>query len=290
MEAPHQETPQKLEAPQQIVAFIDILGFSEIIKQFDRGELPEILEELQQAIVPAAKYLKMPRQGGSMPDFSPAPAFWLWKECLDTRLFSDCLCAAAPLEYKEYDFFTQFQFMYMYLVTYQELLMGSGFFTRGAITIGSHYASDNMIFSGGLVEAYALETKAANFPRIILSERIKTELSKYKETQQKKLNYMLVEDGDGFTFLNHFNADLTTAHEMDNLWADLLPGKGITDSSFEELSLQSRSERLEVIRQTCEIKLAGAKGSVADKYLWFIDFIDYLAGSANSRRFKAWGD
>jgi hypothetical protein len=288
MEVAQKEEQQRLEAPQMLVAFVDILGFSEIIKQFDKGELPGILNELQEAIEPAAHFMKMPGQGGPMPPSAPAPTFWLWKECLDTRLFSDCLCAAAPLEYKGYDFFTQFQFMYMYLATYQELLMGSGFFTRGAITIGSHYASENMIFSGGLVETYTLETKSANFPRIILSEKLKAELAKYKDTQQEKLNYMLVEDGDGFTFLNHFNTDLTTAKELDKSLADILPGQGITDTSFEELSLRSRNKRLEVIRRICETKLAGAKGSVADKYLWFLDFIDYVSGSANRRRFKDW--
>lgn len=271
-----------------LVAFVDILGFSEIIKQFDRGELPGILKELQDAVEPAALFMKMPSQGGAMPPSAPAPPFWLWKECLDTRLFSDCLCAAAPLEYKGYDFFTQFQFLYMYLATYQELLMGKGFFTRGAITIGSHYVSNNMIFSGGLVETYTLETKSANFPRIILSEKLKSELSNYKDTQQEKLNYMLVEDSDGFTFLNHFNTDVLTAKELDMKLATLLPGQGITDLSFEELSLQSRSDRMEAIRQVCEIKLLTAKGSVADKYLWFLDFIDYMAGNVNRRRFKLW--
>lgn len=288
MNEPQKQVPHEMKAPQKIVAFVDILGFSEIIRKFDNGELPEILEELQEAITPAIRLMKMPSKGGSVPDFAPPSTFWLWKQCLDTRLFSDCLCAAAPLEYNGFDFFAQFQFMYMYLMSYQELLMGRGFFTRGAITIGSHYADDNMIFSGGLVETYGLETKSANFPRIILSEKIKVELAKYKESQQEKLNYMLVEDGDGFTFLNHFNADILTAKEVDKIFAESLPGEGIVEDSFEELSLQSRSERLEIVRQICEVKLADAKGSVADKYLWFLDFIDYVAGNPSRRRFKQW--
>lgn len=273
----------KMKAPQKIVAFVDILGFSALIKEFDSGRAPQILDELRDAYTSAAEFMK-PR-----PVSRPDEPFFQWKDCLETRLFSDCLCAAAPLEYKSFDFITQFQFLYLYLSTYQDLLMGKGFFTRGAITIGSHFADEHMIFSGGLVETYLLETKSANFPRIILSDTIKAKLAEYKKSHREKLNYMLIEDADGYTFLNSFNADLSTAKEVDRDVAKLLPGIGTMDTSFEELSLQARAATLDRMKGVCEDRLNnGVKGSVADKYLWFLDFIDYVAGVANRRRFKEW--
>jgi hypothetical protein len=88
----------------KFVAFVDILGFTEIIKSYDAGENQEILSLLKQAVDPAAGFLR------NSFELAKGGVFYEWKDCLDTRLFSGCLCAAAPLEFKDHDFIKQLTF------------------------------------------------------------------------------------------------------------------------------------------------------------------------------------
>ena len=50
-----------------------------------------------------------------------------FKECLEAKLFSDCLCVSVPLEfgnqYTKYNIYDQFWFLYQYLSGYQILLL-----------------------------------------------------------------------------------------------------------------------------------------------------------------------
>jgi hypothetical protein len=275
----------ELQTTQKLVAFIDILGFSKIIEQYDAGKLPNVLKKLNTAIDPAVGLIK-----NGHPTQVDSP-FFRWKDCLDARLFSDCLCAAAPLEYKTYGLIEQFKFFYKYITGYQIVLMEKGFFARGAVTIGSHYADNNMIFSGGLVEAYNLETKKAIYPRIIVSENLLAQLYKLASVHSEDLNYMLARGNDGVCFLNHFNYNLIDSNLMGKMALEALETikiPGMIDINFVELDEVDKKETLQRIKTIClnELEKTGLQ-AVIEKYRWLIDFIDYELGLSNLREFRA---
>lgn len=268
----------------KIVAFIDILGFSKIIERYDNGEIPHILDELKSAIDPAAKLV---RESIPLSEGSP---FFNWKECLDIRLFSDCLCASAPLEYESYNFIDQLKFFYKYIMGFQIVLMEKGFFTRGAVTVGSHYSDENMIFSGGLVEAYKLESSKAVFPRIIASDTLIQHSIEFSESHAADLDYMLVRDEEGTAFFNHFNYNLIDSQFTDKMVADIMKSTGIDgifDETFEEKDLRDKEETLVKIKELCKIEIEAAESdSVKSKHIWLTEFIDFELNGTNKRGFE----
>jgi len=56
-------------------------------------------------------------------------------------------------------------------------MIQKGFYIRGGIAIGSYFSNDKMIFSGGLVKAYKIETKAKN-PIVVISDEILNRIKK----------------------------------------------------------------------------------------------------------------
>ena len=124
------------------VAYIDILGFSEFIRKYDSGLLPNVLTDLKYALDNAIGFLKNNREQSTN-----------WKENLKVHLFSDCLCAALPINLNYNDTFHNFVFFSLYISSYMNILLEKGFFARGGISIGSFYSDDIMIFSGALVDS-----------------------------------------------------------------------------------------------------------------------------------------
>ena len=66
---------------------------------------------------------------------------------------------------------------------FQSIMMTKGFFTRGGVSMGSYYADNNIIFSKGLVNAYLLESKKANYPRVLVDNLIIQKLLNYSKSQ-----------------------------------------------------------------------------------------------------------
>ncbi len=149
------ESPKKLfkgnltDTEPRIVAFMDILGFSAIIEEYDSDEASNILNELHDALNLAVE--------NALENIQNSKALTELKEFLEYRMFSDCICISLP--YIEYgnDFHIQFNSLSTVVKSYQFIMMQKGFFVRGGISVGSYFSDKNMIFSGGLVSAYHLD-------------------------------------------------------------------------------------------------------------------------------------
>jgi len=166
------ESPKKLfkgtlvDTEPRIVAFIDILGFSSIIEEYDSNETSNILNELHDTLEQAIKVsIEMMIKPEIKTDL---------RQFLEYRMFSDCICISLP--YIDYgsDFDIQFYSISTVVKSYQLSMMQKGFFVRGGISMGSYFADKNMIFSGGLVNAYKLDkgTPTIEVDRTII-ERLK---------------------------------------------------------------------------------------------------------------------
>ncbi|MDQ6471414.1 hypothetical protein RB619_12230 [Flavobacterium sp. LHD-80] len=270
----------------KIISFVDILGFSKMIEDYDNGN-DQILESLIHAMNNAGGFIKaLPKENnGFLFDF---------RECIEAKLFSDCLCVSVPLEYgnerNTYNIYDQFWFFYQYLSGYQILLLQKGIFTRGAITIGSYYSDENIIFSGGLVEAYNLESKVANYPRVIISKKL---LDVFKSSElHNNWNYsqILNIDNTNEVYINPFNYRISTSQLADQILHEMMSKggiEGVFSNSFQAEDLKDKNIILQEVLAICQKEMStGISDKVKDKYSWMIDFINYELSTDNSREFS----
>jgi hypothetical protein len=131
------------------VAFIDILGFSAIVRQLDGAskrakELVGILENISTLTDQFAG------------DFE--------KDGLRTQSFSDCIVMSENGSPKG---------LFSLLASATTLtfaLLSKGVLTRGGIAKGKLHHSDKIVFGPAMLEAYRLESTIARYPRILVDK------------------------------------------------------------------------------------------------------------------------
>ncbi len=232
-----------LDTQNYIVAFVDILGFSEIIKEYDSNINSNKLKELKKALEDSISYatikiyelysdIKLKNWGNSF-----------LKETinlLEYRMFSDCFCFALPYFDTQNDITVQFASIAIVLRIFQYLMLKHGFMIRGGISFGSYYSDANMLFSGGLVQAYKLEAKFAKMPRIIIDKEL---LSKIRNNNPiiydlLGLTNSIVQDPklDDFAFINPFGLEKAIKMNLSKIVDNIEPLYEHIDIKLSELN------------------------------------------------------
>lgn len=128
------------------VAFVDLLGASELMEQLDDLQLRKLLTAMR----------------ANVDFFDPWYAFEGPARALT---FSDNVAACLPVDETEID--GGLAWHVISAGAFQRNLTLNGFFVRGGITRGPVYADDSMIIGKALVDAYRLESQT-RFPRVEL--------------------------------------------------------------------------------------------------------------------------
>jgi len=194
----------------RIVCFMDILGFSKMIDEYEENDTSTVLQDIQKAFEQALDILKNSHQ------YSPNKE---QIEFLEYKTFSDNICISLPYFDNETDFLANLNLIITYVRGLQYSLMGLGFFTRGGLSMGSYYSDENMIFSKALVEAYHLESKKAKYPRIIIDGKIIRRLQNCKPENTiyyNLTNAIIIERSNAF--LNPFELVATTKGIITNMF------------------------------------------------------------------------
>lgn len=163
--------PELVDTHQRIVCFMDILGFSAIIDEYDNDESSVILRDINKALniaVDTAFNLTLSNFDKDL------------KENFEYRMFSDCIVMSLPYIEFGVDFKQQFYFLAITIQAFQQSMLSFGFYLRGSISTGSYFSSPNMLFSGGLVNAYNNE-RPTKYPIISISDNIINKLNKKTE-------------------------------------------------------------------------------------------------------------
>jgi hypothetical protein len=126
------------------IAFIDILGFKQLISSEKAKMVADTLDNLHKIAT-----IELERKS-------------IYFNSLEIAYFSDSLVLSCSSEF-DYGFI-------QILVSLQIELMRKGIYIRGCITKGELYHKANYLFGPALVEAYEEETKLAKYPRIILGK------------------------------------------------------------------------------------------------------------------------
>lgn len=155
------------------VAFLDILGFSEIVSRVVSDDSADDLERLY----------KCHQASGGLIGHDPS---------IQITQFSDSIVISRPFEQSYFSKFIDVVYKY------QRLLLGERFLCRGGVSRGRHFANGSFMMSAGLVSAYLLERDRARYPRVAVSEDLLTLVGK----ENFRLAKLLSED-DGVVFVDY---------------------------------------------------------------------------------------
>lgn len=210
-----------LKYERRLVAFIDILGFKEIVKQSEyetsKVELIySVLNYLKDWEVPSSWNLKLveieedaQKKGVDKFDISKKT---------NSTSFSDSIVVSVKVDNNVNEVASTLIVNLAYLGA---VLLEKGILFRGGLTLGNILHSDNgTVFGQGLIEAYFLERNNAKYPRIVLSDKLINEL-----------NYPLTQKHNRYPYhqyLLRFNDGVVGFHQLQyyeviQSWIDMTP-------------------------------------------------------------------
>lgn len=238
----------------RLVAFLDILGFSEIVKASENDEaqlqlLKEILQYLKTWEAPEKWDLKLVEieedaEKKGIENFEIAGK-------TNTTTFSDSILISVRVDNDLINEATSTLISKLSFIG--TFLLEKGILFRGAMTVGNLiHEESGIVFGQALIDAYRLESTYAKYPRIILTDKLIQLLNYPYSTKRNRYPY--------HQYIERFNDGFAGFHQ--------LTFYQVMDS-WREFSVTSK-ERLEKVRKAIIDGLDSSfqKPDVFDKYLW----------------------
>jgi hypothetical protein len=154
-------------------AFVDILGFSELVRRLEQGAIS--FGNLQQLLgivhAPPSEY---------QPDVFKTSD--LRAQSISDAVCLSAACSEAGLAHLIYC-----------LDQLTIRLLGAGFFLRGAIVKGRLFHDDKMVFGEALLLAYKLETEVARYPRIMIARDVAVDIQAFYKLHGHQTTFQPVE-------------------------------------------------------------------------------------------------
>lgn len=238
----------------RLVAFIDILGFKEIVKQSETDIskielIYSVLDYLKNWEVPEKWDLRLveieedaQKRGVENFDIS---------DKTNITAFSDSIVVSVKVD----DNINEMASTLIINLTYiGAILLEKGILFRGGLTVGNLIHKENgTVFGQGLIDSYQLESNNAKYPRIILSNKLLRELNYPIETKRDRYPY--------HQYVDRFSDGCVGFHQMIyyqviESWTEMTEGKLI--------------ESLEKVRKVIVAGLDATfeKPDVFEKYNW----------------------
>jgi len=276
-----------VETEPRIICFMDILGFSELINEYESDLTSTLLQDIQESFALAKTQLLENQDYGLNSESI---------KHLKYQTFSDNICISIPYFDNEEDFLVNFNLLSIYIRGFQLIMMTKGIFMRGGISTGSYYADENIIFSKGLVNAYYLESKKAIYPRVIIDNSILQKLLNYSKEriQYYGIDKTIVIDWENSGFLNPFGISETAINQMEKMIDSLeldddhdavskianSLSKTISELTLSLIKSNIPEEKnsLNQIKSTIRynISINTKNDNIASKYIWLLEFIKWL--------------
>lgn len=223
-----------------IVAFLDILGFKNIV---NTGTFDEVLQIFDSIITKNDAVKALHRVVDEKDDSPSGEAIVRYNEALeDTKIhiMSDSIVIATPVMYPE-----SLAVIVDICDVIQQLLfeLENPVLLRGAIAEGDFFLNDRLLFGKGLVDAYWAQEKYAVYPRIILSNEITIGKRVFLNGVSE-----LPKDEDGYYYINSIERYLG----IDEEWNKII-----------------ETEQYDKIKNLVDTNLNGYnEDRVRQKYLW----------------------
>lgn len=184
-----------------VIAWMDILGYLEMIKEAERNsQTKELLTCLYGALNKGRQWLE--EKGLEFAELGQKDFFAL-------KAFTDNIVIGWPVHT---DAESELGSAFFKVGIFQLEMAIAGFFVRGAISVGDAYIDDVAVFGPGITEAYEGESQRARDPRIILTDSAvaaaKEHITYYAKPAYSPHSRDIFRDADGQWFLNYLDAVL----------------------------------------------------------------------------------
>lgn len=175
----------KMKNVKSVVAFIDLLGAKEIISKDPDGSLETIHN--------CYEYAK-----NQIKDIYPSEL-----NIPHINIFSDNIVLSLPLYDKETDSSDKDIMNIISVIAYSAIIQYyfwmNKLLVRGAISFGTFFSDELMVWGQGLVNSYGLESSIAIYPRIIIDPKYGNDMY---DIFGKMLLMLVSEDFDGLLFVD----------------------------------------------------------------------------------------
>jgi hypothetical protein len=170
---------------QRYCAFVDILGFSELINNLSQGTISsDTLRDL-------LRIVHAPLRGDHIRSFKGSD---VRAQSISDAVCISAACSSAGLAHLLYC-----------LEELARRLLEQGFFVRGALVKGNLYHDDDAVFGEALVRAYRLEQDVARYPRIICVSTVAREIFEFLEQDKTDFMDVLRQAKDGPYYVHVLN-------------------------------------------------------------------------------------
>ena len=195
---------------QRFIAFVDVLGFGNIVKRMSSEDrlfttVRDAFKDVDRQSRNVQRYRRELRtKRDAMLRKGTAPL--LRDSNLQMTAFSDCyvLSEVSPA--------------WHVLAAVQALgthFLAEGILTRGGVVHGKAYHNGRVLFGPGIVDAYTLESEVAKYPRILVTESVRRAVWGYHEGLWK--GQLLKRDIDGCWFVNLLVPSLSSWEPLSEL-------------------------------------------------------------------------
>ena len=222
------------------VGFIDILGFKTIMKNESN---PDKIKNLFSNIISLKNEISKMYIAKNIPVNN-----------IKINIMSDSIVLSIDNTIKN-SFLALLQIFQMIINIFLE--QEEVYFARGSIAEGDIYQNDDIVFGPALVDAYLLQEKNANFPRFIVTPKVKQNAIINLENVYKGVvnDFMTIDSEDMFYnvhYLRNRILQLITKKDFEYLYNYLLRIQKVIITKIE-------SETIETVRR---------------KYLWLMNYFD----------------
>ena len=212
-----------------VLAYIDILGYSDMIRESEElGTQQEVLSRLHTTLSKRRELLEDKTSPKELREL-------IKKDNYALKAFTDNIVIGWPIrDDGESEFWSAFS----KLSIFQLQMVTSGFFIRGAISVGNAYIDEIAVFGEALVEAHKGESSLARDPRIILTtsavNAAREHLTHYEEPRHAPHTRDILQDSDGQWFLNYLDCILIAENEQGPYYNEFLEHKDKVEQMLQQ--------------------------------------------------------
>lgn len=250
----------------RIVLYIDILGFKELLNETtdkDGNDVETAIDKIVNAYDSIRDVWDLDKKNNDFVIDEES-----YKRSKKISIFSDCIVISFLAKERSEIFHTLLEVKWMII-----RLIYKGILCRGAISYGKLIHNDRFIFGPALVEAYILESKAANYPRVILDRNIIDLAGRAQKTghsPEEEMEYvesLLEKDLDGMYYIDYF---VKAQEELDD-----------PDYDF-PIYIQKLGDK---IRNGMNISKHPNKADIRVKYIWMKEKFNSMIDLSKRKEF-----
>ncbi len=183
-------TSTSLTYDKRLVAFIDILGFKDIVKQSETD--PSKIELIYSVLEYLKDWEKTEKWNLKFVEIEESAQYkgvnnFDLRGKTNTTSFSDSIVVSVKIDDNVNEMASTLIANLAYIGT---VLLEKGILFRGGLIIGNIIHIENgTVFGQGLIDAFMLETRSAKYPRIVLSDKLLKELNYPLERKRNRYPY-----------------------------------------------------------------------------------------------------